>query len=198
MIAILDYGSGNLRSAERAFALTGHEVVVTSDAKLCLAAEGLVVPGVGAFSACMAQLLEISGDQIIADRLAANKPIFGICVGMQILFTRGLEKSGADGLGVFAGEISQIAAPILPHIGWNTVQVGLGSQLFAGIEDSAFYFVHSFAAKTAVDNAINTLCTYGENFLAAVESENVVATQFHPEKSGAAGARLIKNWTETL
>ncbi len=198
MIAILDYGSGNLRSAERAFALAGHEVVVTSDAKTCLAAEGLVVPGVGAYSACMAQLLEISGDQIIADRVAANKPIFGICVGMQILFTRGLEKSGAHGLGVFAGEVSQIAAPILPHIGWNTVEVGVGSHLFAGVEDSAFYFVHSFAAKTAVEGAINTFCNYSENFLAAVESAHVVATQFHPEKSGAAGARLIKNWAESL
>lgn len=198
MIAILDYGSGNLRSAERAFALSGHDVVVTSDADLCLEAAGLVVPGVGAFSACMNQLLEISGDRIIADRLNAKKPIFGICVGMQILFSRGLEKNGAEGLGIFPGEVSQMDAPILPHIGWNTVEVGAGSTLFSGIENQSFYFVHSFAAKSAVPDAINTYCNYGQNFLAAVESEHLVATQFHPEKSGAAGAQLIKNWTNLL
>lgn len=198
MIAILDYGSGNLRSAERAFALSGHDVVVTSDADLCLEAAGLVVPGVGAFSACMNQLLEISGDRIIADRLNAKKPIFGICVGMQILFSRGLEKNGAEGLGIFPGEVSQMDAPILPHIGWNTVEVGAGSTLFSGIENQSFYFVHSFAAKSAVPDAINTYCNYGQNFLAAVESEHLVATQFHPEKSGAAGAQLIKNWTNFL
>lgn len=198
MIAILDYGSGNLRSAERAFALTGHEVIVTSDPRISLEADGLVVPGVGAFSACMVQLKEISGDQIIAERLAAKRSIFGICVGMQIMFTQGLEKSGAAGLGIFAGDVGQIDAPILPHIGWNTVKVGQGSKLFSGVEESAFYFVHSFAAKMAVPDAINSTCSYGEDFLAAVESENLVVTQFHPEKSGAAGARLIRNWAETL
>ncbi len=198
MIAILDYGSGNLRSAERAFALTGHEVLVTSDPQMCAQADGLVVPGVGAFSACMQQLLEISGEDIIAARVQAKKPIFGICVGMQILFTHGLEKDGANGLGIFAGEVSQIAAPILPHIGWNTVRPDSESRLFHGVEESAFYFVHSYAAKNAVPESFNTYCNYGEDFLAAVEHENIVATQFHPEKSGAAGARLIRNWTETL
>ncbi|MEI8065791.1 MAG: imidazole glycerol phosphate synthase subunit HisH [Actinomycetes bacterium] len=198
MIAILDYGSGNLRSAERAFALTGHEVVVTSDPQVCRQADGLVVPGVGAFSACMQQLLEISGEEIIAQRVEAQKPLFGICVGMQILFTQGLEKDGARGLGIFAGEVSQIAAPILPHIGWNTVRPDSQSKLFLGVEDSAFYFVHSYAAKNAVPGSANTYCNYGEDFLAAVEHGNIVATQFHPEKRGAAGARLIKNWAETL
>lgn len=198
MIAILDYGSGNLRSAERAFALTGHSVVVTSDPQQCLDADGLVVPGVGAFSACVEQLFEIRGNDIISQRLAEKKPIFGICVGMQILFDRGLEKTGAQGLGIFPGEVSSLSAPILPHIGWNSVEVGQGSRLFKGVEDARFYFVHSFAAKKDVSNAINTHCTYGENFLAAVESDVVVATQFHPEKSGAAGATLIKNWARSL
>lgn len=198
MIAILDYGSGNLRSAERAFALTGHEVIVTSDRDTCLRSDGLVVPGVGAFGACMAQLLAVDGALLIAERVAQGKKIFGICVGMQILFTAGLEKIPTAGLGIWPGSVSAIVAPILPHIGWNTVSPPATSQLFSRIEDQSFYFVHSYAAKVLVPNALNTICEYGESFIAAVETPLVVATQFHPEKSGSAGAKLIENWSQSL
>ena len=198
MIAILDYGSGNLRSAQRAFALTGHDTIVTSDPNICLASEGLVVPGVGAYGACMEQLVAAGGRAIIDARVATQKPMIGICVGMQILFTNGTEKGGHDGLGVFAGAVSQIDAPILPHIGWNNVRSEISSILLQGLQDESFYFVHSFAAKSAVADASNSWCTYGEEFLAAVERGPVSAVQFHPEKSGAAGARLISNWAETL
>jgi imidazole glycerol-phosphate synthase subunit HisH len=198
LIAILDYGSGNLRSAQRAFELSGQETLVTSDPKICLSSDGLVVPGVGAFGACMDQLLAAGGDLIIQERIAAARPILGICVGMQILFDSGSEKGGSSGLGVFSGDVSQIDAPILPHIGWNTVEADPSSKLFEGIGGERFYFVHSFAAKREVEGARNSWCTYGERFVATVERGPVSAVQFHPEKSGAAGARLIANWVGTL
>ena len=198
MIAILDYGSGNLHSAERAFALAHPQVVVTSDPEICIKADGLVVPGVGAFEACMNQFLTAGADRIVAARIAAQLPIFGICVGMQILFTRGNEKAGSAGLAIWPGEVDRLAAPVLPHIGWNTVVPGEGSTLFRGIGDQSFYFVHSFAAKHVVPGAINSITNYGEDFISAVETPLVSATQFHPEKSGAAGATLIKNWAATL
>jgi len=198
LIAILDYGSGNLRSAQRAFALTGHETIVTSDPELCLASDGLIVPGVGAYGACMEQLIAAGGREIIAARVASEKPMMGICVGAQILFSEGTEKGGHAGLGVFAGEVSQINAPILPHIGWNNVHSEPSSILFQGLQDESFYFVHSFAAKSAVANSTNSWCRYGEEFLAAVERGPVSAVQFHPEKSGAVGARLIANWVGAL
>lgn len=198
MIAILDYGSGNLRSAQRAFELAHPKVVVTSDPQVCIAATGLVVPGVGAFAACMAQLLAVGGDDIVSRRLELGKQIFGICVGMQIFFDKSDEKAHTAGLGVFPGEVSLIKAPILPHIGWNSVSAPFQSKLFSGVEKSSFYFVHSYAAKSPVAGAWNTISNYGENFLAAVELGLVTATQFHPEKSGAAGARLIANWVGGL
>jgi glutamine amidotransferase len=198
LIAILDYGSGNLRSAERAFALAGQEVVVTSDPEICLSAAGLVVPGVGAFKACMNQLLDMGGDEIVLNCIRQGVKVFGICVGMQILFTTGLEKSISSGLGIWPGSVSQISASILPHIGWNTVTAPKDSILFEGITDQYFYFVHSYAAKDPIVGGLNSICKYGENFLAAVETESVVATQFHPEKSGSAGARLITNWVNSL
>ena len=198
MIAIFDYGSGNLRSAERAFALTGADVKVTSNVDEAFSATGLVVPGVGAYAACMDQLIAAGGDELIRARAAAGIKVLGICVGAQILFQSGVEKLGHDGVGIFEGEVTEIANPVLPHIGWNTVQAGSGSILFSGIESESFYFVHSFAAKHAVPNAITTWSEYGEIFVAAVEGEYISATQFHPEKSGAAGARLIKNWVESL
>ena len=198
MIAILDYGSGNLRSAQRAFALSGHQTIVTSDPNICLEAHGLVVPGVGAYGACMQQLFAAHGDGIIQERVTLGRPLIGICVGMQILFSSGTEKGGHAGLEIFEGSVSQIQAKILPHVGWNNVQSAADSQLFKGVEDESFYFVHSFAAKIEVPNAINSWCTYNETFLAAVESEIVSAVQFHPEKSGSAGAKLISNWVRTL
>lgn len=198
MIAILDYGSGNLRSAQRAFEVASPNVVVTRDAKVCAQASALIVPGVGAFAACMEQLIAVGGAEIIANRVAKALPIFGICVGMQILFESSNEKKETQGLGVLPGKVSELKAPVLPHMGWNTVTSAQNSKLFKGIEDQSFYFVHSYAAKTSAPNATNTITNYGEDFVAAVEKDFVTATQFHPEKSGAAGAKLIANWVKTL
>ena len=202
MIAILDYGSGNLRSAQRAFATTGEEVVVTADKKICLRAAGLVVPGVGAFQSCMKGLLQVGGDQIIRERIASSLPTLGICIGMQILFESGLEPSRENagptrGVGVWPGSVSRLNAPVLPHMGWNTISAAKGSILFKGIEKQSFYFVHSYAAKVAVGNH-SSWSDYGGSFVSAVEEGIVSATQFHPEKSGRAGLVLIKNWIETL
>ena len=198
MIAILDYGSGNLRSAQRAFEVASANVVVTRDAKTCSEASALIVPGVGAFAACMEQLAQFGGVEIIADRVAKERPIFGICVGMQILFQSSSEKKETQGLGVLPGKVSELKAPVLPHMGWNSVAPAHSSKLFKGVEDQSFYFVHSYAAKDSISDATNTITNYGEDFLAAVEKDFVVATQFHPEKSGAAGAKLIANWVKTL
>ena len=197
MIAILDYGSGNLRSAQRAFETSGREVVITSDYEVALNADGLVVPGVGAFAACMEGLIKVRGDQIVRERIAAARPTLGICVGMQILFSQGLEHGVHPGVGIWDATVEKLEAPILPHMGWNTVKAGAGSQLFNGVEEEAFYFVHSYAVKNPV-GAISTLSNYGEDFLAAVEDGAIAATQFHPEKSGDAGLHLIKNWVQTL
>ena len=198
MIAILDYGSGNLRSAQRAFEVASANVVVTRDAKTCSEASALIVPGVGAFAACMEQLAQVGGVEIIADRVAKARPIFGICVGMQILFQSSSEKKETQGLGVLPGKVSELKAPVLPHMGWNSVAPAHNSKLFKGVEDQSFYFFHSYAAKNSIPDATNTITNYGEDFLAAVEKDFVVATQFHPEKSGAAGAKLIANWVKTL
>ncbi|MEY3849400.1 MAG: hypothetical protein RLZ20_900 [Actinomycetota bacterium] len=200
MIAILDYGSGNLRSAERAFATAGEDVVVTSDASIALEAQGLVVPGVGAFAACMNGLNAVDGASIVRERLAKERPTLGICIGMQIMFSQGTEhsESGAHaGIGIWDGVVSQLQAPILPHMGWNTVESDANSTLFKGIEAESFYFVHSYAAKNAVGKT-QAWSTHGEKFLAAVEDGYMSATQFHPEKSGAAGLALIKNWVGSL
>ena len=200
MIAILDYGSGNLRSAERAFATSGKDVVVTSDRAIALAADGLVVPGVGAFAACMNGLNAVAGAEIIRERIANERPVLGICIGMQILFSQGTEHAQGDahaGVGVWNAQVSQLVAPILPHMGWNTIETTSDSNLFKGIEDQSFYFVHSYAAKKAVGK-VQSWSTHGERFLAAVEDGYVSATQFHPEKSGDAGLALIKNWTRSL
>ena len=200
MIAILDYGSGNLRSAERAFATSGLDVVVTSDRTVALNANGLVVPGVGAFAACMNGLNAIEGQEIIRERISNERPVLGICIGMQILFSRGTEHSENGqhvGVGIWDGEVSLIQAPILPHMGWNIVEIDAASALFQGIEKESFYFVHSYAAKKAVGK-LQSWTTHGEKFLSAVEDGYVSATQFHPEKSGDAGLALIKNWTKSL
>lgn len=193
----MDYGSGNIRSAARAVESAGVDVIVTSDETVAHEAQGLVVPGVGAFGACMAGLIKVGGDQVVRKRLALSRPILGICVGMQILFRAGDEHGRHEGVGVVDADISKLQAPVLPHMGWNTVEVGTGSTLFKGIEGEAFYFVHSYAAKSAPDG-ISTCCSYGEKFLAAYENGALSATQFHPEKSGKAGLTLIKNWVRSL
>ena len=196
----MDYGSGNLRSAQRAFEKSGEDVVVTSDRKVALEARGLVVPGVGAFAACMKGLREVGGDDIVRQRISLERPVIGICVGMQILFTDG-DEHAADSLhkGVDAlhGSVVRLDAEVLPHMGWNTVEVGEGSHLFSGIEGDSFYFVHSYGVKSASDGILSW-STYGSRFLGAIEDGYVSATQFHPEKSGAAGLRLIKNWVSSL
>ena len=193
----MDYGSGNLRSAQRAFATTGHDVQLTSDLDIALKADGLVVPGVGAFAACMNGINEISAADVIRQRKNAGKATLGICIGMQILFSDGLEHGAHKGIGMWDGVVSEIDAPILPHMGWNTVEISGPSQLFKGIERESFYFVHSYAAKKSVGIS-QAWTTHGEKFLAAVEDGSLSATQFHPEKSGRAGLTLISNWSAGL
>jgi glutamine amidotransferase len=193
----LDYGSGNLRSAQRAFATTGHDVELTSDLDVALKADGLVVPGVGAFAACMNGINEISAADVIRERKIAGKATLGICIGMQILFSDGLEYGSHKGIGMWSGTVSEIDAPILPHMGWNTVEITGPSRLFKGVENDSFYFVHSFAAKNSVGLA-QAWTTHGEKFLSAVEDGPLCATQFHPEKSGPAGLTLIANWSAGL
>jgi glutamine amidotransferase len=194
---LFDYGSGNLHSAERALARAGAAVEVTAELGAAREADGLVVPGVGAYAACMAGLLAAGGDAPIADRLAAGRPVLGICVGMQVLFESGDEHGvRTGGLGTLPGAVTRLAAPVLPHMGWNTVLPGTGSRLFAGIEAERFYFVHSYAARPGAGGPGEgeTTAEHGEQFLAAVERGPLSATQFHPEKSGDAGAELLRNW----
>lgn len=206
-IAVLDYGSGNLRSVERAVARTGANVIVTPHERIALEADGLVVPGVGAFEACMKGLRAVHGDRIIDRRLAGGRPVLGICVGMQILFERGVEHGvRTEGLGQWPGVVEQLDAPVLPHMGWNTVTPPAGSSLFAGIEGERFYFVHSYGVREwsfqqraeRVDAPRVTWCEYGTPFVAAIENGPLTATQFHPEKSGDAGARLLRNWVDSV
>jgi glutamine amidotransferase len=201
-VVVLDYGSGNLRSAQRALERVGAEVEVTSDRAAALAADGLVVPGVGAFEACMSGLRAISGDSIIAERVAAGRPVLGVCVGMQILFARGVEFGvQSTGCGQWPGAVTRLAAPVIPHMGWNVVDAAPGSRLFKGIDaDTRFYFVHSYAAQTweGDPSALLSWASHTVRFLAAVEDGALCATQFHPEKSGDAGAALLANWVEGL
>ena len=197
-IVVLDYGSGNLRSAERALARAGADVTVTADLEAAAECDGLVVPGVGAFAACMDGLNAVRGGTVVWDRLRKQRPVLGICVGMQILFERGLEHGvESSGLGVLAGDVTRLKADVVPHMGWNTVDVAAGSELFKGVEEERFYFVHSYAAR-AVPDVLLTTATHGETFAAAVERGVLSATQFHPEKSGDAGAHLLENWLRGL
>ncbi|MET8140233.1 imidazole glycerol phosphate synthase subunit HisH [Sphaerisporangium sp. NPDC005288] len=206
-VVVLDYGSGNLRSAERALARTGAEVTVTADRDAAMEADGLVVPGVGAYSACMRGLKAVRGEQIIGRRLAGGRPVLGICVGMQILFAEGVEHGEhTEGCGEWPGVVERLDAPVLPHMGWNTVQAPEGSVLFDGLDDATrFYFVHSYGVRKfelqAGDGFRQPLVTWAEHgvpFVAAVENGPLMATQFHPEKSGDAGAVLLRNWVGTL
>lgn len=200
MIAILDYGSGNLRSAERAFATTGQEVVLTSDPAIALEADGLVVPGVGAFSSCMNGINAVNGAAIVQERLQKERPVLGICIGMQIMFSQGTENSQGEpfkGIGIWNGVVDRLNAPILPHMGWNTVEADPHSALLKGVEKESFYFVHSYAAKSSVGEK-QSWSFHGERFLAVVEDGYVCSTQFHPEKSGIAGLKLIRNWVDSL
>jgi glutamine amidotransferase len=206
-VAVLDYGSGNLRSVVRAVERAGADVVLTADATVAEQAAGLVVPGVGAFEACMTGLRSVGGERIIDRRLVAKRPVLGICVGMQILFTDGIEHGvHSDGAAQWPGTVELLQAPIIPHMGWNTVTPGDGSQMFDGVADERFYFVHSYGVRewklephAAVRPPAVTWTEYGgDRFVSAVENGPLWATQFHPEKSGDAGRRLLANWIATL
>ncbi len=206
-VAVLDYGSGNLRSAVRAVERVGADVTLTADPEAACEADGLVVPGVGAFAACMAGLRAVYGPRVIGRRIAGGRPVLGICVGMQVLFERGVEHgTETEGCGEWPGVVESLDAPVLPHMGWNTVSPPAGSALFAGVEDERFYFVHSYAARSwdlvTNDRTSAPAVTWAEHgtdrFVAAVENGPLWATQFHPEKSGDAGAALLRNWVSTL
>lgn len=201
-VVVLDYGSGNLRSAQRALERVGADVEVTADADTAARGDGLVVPGVGAYEACMSGLRDIGGDKIIAERVAAGRPVLGVCVGMQILFARGVEFGvESEGCGQWPGAVVRLDAPVIPHMGWNVVDAPAGSTLFKGLDPSTrFYFVHSYAAQVWEGDpaALLTWATHNVPFLAAVEDGALSATQFHPEKSGDAGATLLANWVSDL
>jgi glutamine amidotransferase len=191
----LDYGSGNVHSAVKALALAGADAQLTADRDLIMAADGLVVPGVGAFRSVVDALRDSRADQLIERRLAGGRPVLGICVGMQVMFEHGVER-GADslGLGQWPGAVTELDAPVLPHMGWNTVDAGAGSTLFRGIESERFYFVHSYYPEAADPSLRSATCTYGVTFPAAVERGGLFATQFHPEKSQRWGLRLLENF----
>ncbi|MEU1589478.1 imidazole glycerol phosphate synthase subunit HisH [Micromonospora sp. NPDC005710] len=203
-VVVLDYGSGNLRSAERALAAAGADVRVTDDLAAAAAADGLVVPGVGAYAACMAGIEALGAGPVIAERVAAGRPVLGICVGMQVLFEHGDEHGVVTkGLGLLPGGVTRLAATRLPHMGWNTVRAPRESVLFAGLtERSRFYFVHSYAmgdpAALAAAGATVTTAHHDTDFVAAVERGSLSAAQFHPEKSAETGAALLRNWLATL
>ena len=203
-VVILDYGSGNLRSAERAVARTGVDVTVTDDLAAAAAADGLVVPGVGAYAACMAGIEKLGAGPVIAGRVAAGKPVLGICVGMQILFDSGVEHGvETRGLGLLPGAVTRLAARRIPHMGWNTVSVPEGSVLLAGLApETRFYFVHSYAASdlAALDavGARVTTAAHDRPFAAVVEHGPLSAAQFHPEKSSDAGFALLSSWVSGL
>ncbi|WP_026423664.1 imidazole glycerol phosphate synthase subunit HisH [Actinokineospora inagensis] len=202
-VVVLDYGSGNLRSAERALRRVGADVEVTGDFHTALDCDALVVPGVGAYAACMAGLLGVRGERIIGRRLAGGRPVLGICVGMQILFDRGIEHGvETAGCAEWPGVVDRLEADVVPHMGWNTVRAPENSVLFAGMApDTRFYFVHSYAARkwelhpeAPMIPPVVTWATHGDDFVAAAENGPLSATQFHPEKSGDAGAQLLQNW----
>ncbi len=203
-VVVLDYGSGNLRSAERAVARTGAEVRVTADLAAAAAADGLVVPGVGAYAACMAGIDALGAGPVIAERVAAGRPVLGICVGMQILFDAGREHGiETKGLGLLPGVVTRLHAARVPHMGWNTVDVPAGSVLLAGLPpQSRFYFVHSYAASDLAAlrqaGARVTTASHDRPFAAAVELGALSAAQFHPEKSAGTGFALLRNWVAGL
>ncbi|MEN9749861.1 MAG: hypothetical protein RL149_939 [Actinomycetota bacterium] len=205
-VVVLDYGSGNVHSVAKAIVAAGAEVELTSDRSAAMAADGLVVPGVGAFAAVMQQLKAVRGAELIDQRLIANKPVLGICVGLQVMFSEGVEHQiETEGLGQWPGRVELLDSPVLPHIGWNTVRAAEDSVLFDSIEDERFYFVHSYAVGEWLLDANGPLTPpkvtwseYGSKFVAAVENGPLSATQFHPEKSGEAGIKLLSNWIKTF
>jgi glutamine amidotransferase len=205
-VVVLDYGSGNVHSAAKALERAGAAVELTADRQRVMDADGLVVPGVGAFAAVMSALNAVRGPELIERRLAGGRPVLGICVGMQVLFERGVERGvDTEGLGEWPGVVDELQAPVLPHMGWNTVDAPEDSVLFDGIRDERFYFVHSYAARDWTLDAYGafaaprvTWADHGGRFVAAAENGPLAATQFHPEKSGEPGIRLLSNWIGSL
>jgi glutamine amidotransferase len=195
-----------VHSAAKALELAGARVELTADRTRVGAADGLFVPGVGAFSAVMQQLNAVRGAELIERRLAGGRPVLGVCVGMQVLFENGVERGNeTPGLGEWPGVVRELDAPVLPHMGWNTVDAAPDSRLFEGVRDERFYFVHSFAAQEWTLDVMPPFpqprlswAEHGSRFLAAVENGPLAATQFHPEKSGEPGIRLLRNWLATL
>ncbi|MEW1981752.1 imidazole glycerol phosphate synthase subunit HisH [Citricoccus sp. NPDC079358] len=206
-VAVLDYGSGNTHSAVRALQRAGADAELTADADTVMNADGLVVPGVGAFQSVMEALRATGATRWIGRRVAGGRPVLGICVGHQILFDAGVEHGvRTEGMAEWPGVVEALPAPIVPHMGWNTVRPPAGSDLFRGIEDERFYFVHSYGVLDwtfdQTHQAMNpprvTWSNHGADFIAAVENGPLAATQFHPEKSGDAGMQLLTNWLGTL
>ena len=206
-VVVLDYGSGNVRSAVRAFERVGADVALTADPVTAAEAGGLVVPGVGAFAACAAGLRAVHGGRLVGRRLAGGRPVLGICVGMQVLFDRGIEHGvETPGLGEWPGVVERLEARPLPHMGWNTVDAAPGSVLFDGLRGERFYFVHSYGVRRWEMPPSRRLrpprVTWaehdGDRFVAAVENGPLSATQFHPEKSGDVGATLLETWVRGL
>lgn len=210
-IAILDHGSGNLRSAVRALARAGADVELTDDPAIARRADGLVVPGVGAFATCMTGLRRIDGVELIREWAAAGRPLLGICVGFQVLFESGTEHGEtAEGCGVLTGGVTRLEATRLPHMGWNTVEVGSDSRYFgSATAEDRYYFVHSYGVAQSVESGVRLAATDrpvtvhtsghdGARFVAAVESGLLLATQFHPEKSADSGAALLREWVSAV
>lgn len=194
-VAVLDYGAGNVRSAVRAAAAAGAEVVLTADHDVIDDADGLLVPGVGAYSAVMSGLERVGGVELIRSWHEAQRPLLGICVGLQVFFARGEEHGEkTEGIGLWPGTVTALEAPVVPHMGWSEVSPPQGSRMFNGIREERFYFVHSYAAIAAPAHASVTTAFHGSSFVAAVEDGTTWATQFHPEKSAEAGARVLRNW----
>lgn len=206
-VTVLDYGSGNVRSAVRALERAGATVTLSAKAEDVLNADGLVVPGVGAFGSVMAELKSVDAIRMIGRRVAGGRPVLGICVGLQVLFEAGVEHgTRVEGIGEWPGTVELLPADVVPHMGWNTVSVPEGSVLFEGVSDQRFYFVHSYGvqkwdfdvAQPKMRPPQVTWSEHGAPFIAAVENGPLSATQFHPEKSGDAGARVLKNWVNSL
>lgn len=205
-VAVFDYGSGNVHSACRALEAAGAEVVLTSDRKVLLEADGMLLPGVGAFASVMRNLSKHNAASLVDQRLTAGRAVLGICVGMQVMFEHGVEHGlDTEGLGQWPGSVTMLDAPTLPHMGWSKVSTDPKTVLFEGVEEERFYFVHSYAAKSwELDiqppfvKAALTWSEHGERFLAAVENGPLSATQFHPEKSGEAGLQLLRNWIRSI
>lgn len=206
-VTVLDYGSGNVRSVVRALERVGADVTLGSSANEVLEADGLVVPGVGAFAAVMQGLKEVDALRLIGRRVAGGRPVLGICVGLQILFDAGVEHGvRTEGMGEWPGTVEPLRAPVVPHMGWNTVESPEGTRLFAGLESERFYFVHSYAVQEwdfdvtqpRMKAPMVTWSEHGGRFIAAVENGPLSATQFHPEKSGDAGAALLRNWLGSI